>query len=115
MTRSIRLTLFLSPILIIVIFLPAVARPAPAELLIAYGGHNETVAPLWVGVDRGLFTKHGVDPRVLQTRSGPIMMATLASGGAPLVWAAPTSAISAALGGMKLGCFAVGNDRFRAS
>jgi hypothetical protein len=39
------------------------------------------------------------------------MMATLASGGAPLVWAAPTSAISAALGGMKLGCFAVGNDR----
>ena len=37
--------------------------------------------------------------------------ATLVSGGAPLVWAAPTSAISAALGGMKLGCFAVGNDR----
>ncbi len=111
MTRSIRLSLYLVPILIIVIFLPAVARPAPAELLIAYGGHNETMAPLWVGVDRGLFTKHGVDPRVLQTRSGPIMMATLASGGAPLVWAAPTSAISAALGGMKLGCFAVGNDR----
>jgi ABC-type nitrate/sulfonate/bicarbonate transport system substrate-binding protein len=111
MTRSIRLSLFLSPILIIVIFLPAVARTAPAELLIAYGGHNETMAPLWGGVDRGLFRKHGVDPRVLQTRSGPIMMATLASGGAPLVWAAPTSAISAALGGMKLGCFAVGNDR----
>ena len=98
MTRSISLSLFRSPILIIVIFLPAVARPAPAELLIAYGGHNETMAPLWVGVDRGLFTKHGVDPGVLQTRSGPIMMATLASGGAPLVWAAPTSAISAALG-----------------
>ena len=111
MIMSIRLRLFLAPILIIVIFLPAAARPASGELLIAYGGHNETMAPLWVGVDRGLFRKHGVDPRVLQTRSGPIMMATLASGGAPLVWAAPTSAISAALGGMKLGCFAVGNDR----
>jgi hypothetical protein len=27
-----------------------------------------------------LFRKHGLDSRVLQTRSGPIMMATLASG-----------------------------------
>jgi ABC-type nitrate/sulfonate/bicarbonate transport system substrate-binding protein len=93
------------------IFLPVPARPASGELLVAYGGHNETMVPMWVGVDRGLFRKHGVDLRVLQTRSGPIMMATLASGGAPLVWAAPTSAISATLGGMNLGCFAVGNDR----
>jgi ABC-type nitrate/sulfonate/bicarbonate transport system substrate-binding protein len=107
---SIRLRLLLTPILIM-IFLPVPARPASGELLVAYGGHNETMAPMWVGVDRGLFRKHGVDLRVLQTRSGPIMMATLASGGAPLVWAAPTSAISATLGGMKLGCFAVGNDR----
>ena len=111
MTRSIRLSLFSLSDIDHRDFLPAVARPAPAELLIAYGGHNETVAPLWLGVDRGLFTKHDVYPRVLQTRSGPIMMATLASSGAPLVWAAPSSAISAALGEMKLGCFAVGNDR----
>jgi ABC-type nitrate/sulfonate/bicarbonate transport system substrate-binding protein len=107
---SIRFRLLLITILIM-IFLPVLARAALGELLAAYGGHNETMAPMWVGVDRGLFRKHGVDPRVLQTRSGPIMMATLASGGAPLVWAAPTSAISATLGGMKLGCFAVGNDR----
>jgi ABC-type nitrate/sulfonate/bicarbonate transport system substrate-binding protein len=111
MTMSIRLRLFLVQIVMMVIFLQPEASPASGELLVAYGGHNETMAPMWVGVDRGLFKKHGVDPRVLQTRSGPIMMATLASGGAPLVWAAPTSAISAALGGMKLGCFAVGNDR----
>lgn len=111
MSRSTRRHLFLAAILIIALFLPPEGSPASGELLVAYGGHNETMAPMWVGVDRGLFRKHGVDPRVLQTRSGPIMMATLASGGAPLVWAAPTSAISAALGGMKLGCFAVGNDR----
>jgi ABC-type nitrate/sulfonate/bicarbonate transport system substrate-binding protein len=84
---------------------------AAAPLLIAYGGHNETMAPLWVGVEKGLFTKHGLDPKVLQTRSGPIMMATLASGGAPLVWAAPSSALSATVGGMKLGCFAVGSNK----
>ena len=85
--------------------------PAAGPLLIAYGGHNETMAPLWVGVEKGLFRKHGLDPRVLQTRSGPIMMATLASGGAPLVWAAPSSALSATVGGMKLGCFAVGSNK----
>ena len=80
-------------------------------LLIAYGGHNETMIPIWVGVDKGLFRKHGVDPRALQTRSGPIMMATLASGGAPLVWAAPSSALNTTVSGLKLGCFAVGNNR----
>jgi ABC-type nitrate/sulfonate/bicarbonate transport system substrate-binding protein len=84
---------------------------AADPLLIAYGGHNETMAPLWVGVEKGLFRKHGLDPRVLQTRSGPIMMATLTSGGAPLVWAAPSSALSATVGGMKLGCFAVGSNK----
>ncbi len=84
---------------------------AVGPLLIAYGGHNETMAPLWVGIEKGLFKKHGLDPRVLQTRSGPIMMATLASGGAPLVWAAPSSALSATVGGMKLGCFAVGSNK----
>jgi ABC-type nitrate/sulfonate/bicarbonate transport system substrate-binding protein len=84
---------------------------AAGPLLIAYGGHNETMAPIWVGIEKGLFRKHGVDPRALQTRSGPIMMATLASGDAPLVWAAPSSALNTSVSGMKLGCFAVGNNK----
>ena len=62
-------------------------------ILIAYGGFNETMAPLWVGVEKGLFRKYGIDAQVLQTRSGQIMMATLATGGASLVWAAPSSAL----------------------
>src|SRR3970282_2686937 len=84
---------------------------AAGPLLIAYGGHNETMVPLWVGIEKGIFRKYGVDPRVLQTRSGPIMMATLASGGVSLVGAAPGSAISTAVSGLKLTCFAVGNNR----
>ena len=80
-------------------------------VLIAYGGFNETVAPMWVGVERGLFKKYGADAHVLQTRSGPIMMATLASGGVPMVWAAPSSALNSSASGMKLGCFAAGNNR----
>jgi ABC-type nitrate/sulfonate/bicarbonate transport system substrate-binding protein len=38
-------------------------------------------------------------------------MATLASGGAPLVWAAPSSALNSTASGMKLGCFAAGNNK----
>jgi ABC-type nitrate/sulfonate/bicarbonate transport system substrate-binding protein len=97
-------------LLIFILVIPGYVGAA-GPLLIAYGGHNETMAPLWVGIEKGLFRKHGLDPRVLQTRSGPIMMATLASGGAPLVWAAPSSALSATVGGMKLGCFAVGSNK----
>jgi len=103
--------LSLVPALLTFIFVLTGYVYAAGPLLIAYGGHNETMAPLWVGIEKGLFRKHGLDPRVLQTRSGPIMMATLASGGAPLVWAAPSSALSATVGGMKLGCFAVGSNK----
>jgi ABC-type nitrate/sulfonate/bicarbonate transport system substrate-binding protein len=84
---------------------------AAGPVLIAYGGFNETMAPMWVGVEKGLFKKHGVDARVLQTRSGQIMMATLATGGASLAWAAPSSALNSSAGGMKVGCFAAGNNR----
>ena len=84
---------------------------AAGPLLIAYGGHNETMVPLWVGIEKGIFRKYGVDPRVLQTRSGPIMMSTLASGGVPLVWAAPSSALNSSVSGFKLTCFAAGNNR----
>jgi len=100
----------LASVLIGVFFLQSTASAA-GPLLIAYGGFNETMAPLWIGIERGLFRKHGVDVAVLQTRSGQIMMTTLATGGAPLVWAAPSSALSSSSAGMKLGCFAAGNNK----
>jgi len=105
------LRLLFSGSLFIVFPLFAVKAPAAGPLLIAYGGYNETMAPLWVGIERGLFKKYGADASVLQTRSGQIMMATLASGGAPLVWAAPSSALNSTASGMKLGCFAAGNNK----
>jgi ABC-type nitrate/sulfonate/bicarbonate transport system substrate-binding protein len=103
--------LFWSCSLFIVFSLLPAVMYAAGPVLIAYGGFNETMAPLWVGVEKGLFKKYGVDARVLQTRSGQIMMATLATGGASLVWAAPSSALSSSAGGMKLGCFAAGNNK----
>ena len=105
-----RLNELLKSIVVAVLATPVYAA-APSQMLTAYGGHNETMVPICVGTEKGLFRKYGVDLRALQTRSGPIMMATLASGGTPLVWAAPSSALSTTASGLKLGCFAVGNNR----
>jgi len=110
MTRRSRLAWFFISIVLATAAAPIYAA-APTPMLAAYGGHNETMVPIWVGAAKGLFRKYGVDLRALQTRSGPIMMATLASGGTPLVWAAPSSALSTTASGLKLGCFAVGNNR----
>lgn len=110
MIRRSRLAGFLISIVLAASAVPVHAA-APTPMLAAYGGHNETMVPIWVGAEKGLFRKYGVDLRALQTRSGPIMMATLASGGTPLVWAAPSSALSTTASGLKLGCFAVGNNR----
>jgi ABC-type nitrate/sulfonate/bicarbonate transport system substrate-binding protein len=110
MTRRSRLAGFLISIVLAASAAPVFAA-APTPMLAAYGGHNETMVPIWVGAEKGLFRKYGVDLHALQTRSGPIMMATLVSGGTPLVWAAPSSALSTTASGLKLGCFAVGNNR----
>lgn len=75
-------------------------------LLVAYAGHNETVAPMWVGIEKGLFKKHGLDVSMLQLRSGPIMMATLASGSVQVVYTASSSALNASSAGLKVSCVA---------
>jgi ABC-type nitrate/sulfonate/bicarbonate transport system substrate-binding protein len=108
--RSILRLLLFSGSILAAFALPGRSHAA-GPLLIAYGGHNETMAPIWVGIEKGIFLKYGVDPRALQTRSGPIMMSTLASGGVPLVWAAPSSALNSSVSGFKLTCFAAGNNR----
>ena len=103
--------LFTSALIALVLNSTNAPTATPTPMLVAYGGHNETMIPIWVGAERVLFRKNGIDLRALQTRSGPIMMATLASGGAPLVWAAPSSALSTTVSGLKLGCFNFGNNR----
>ena len=42
----------------------------------AYGGHNETIGPYWVAIDRGLYQKHGIDARLLQVRNAQILHIT---------------------------------------
>ena len=76
------------------------------KVLVAYGGHSESVAHMWVGIERGSFKKYGLDVQMLQVRSGPLIMATLASGSVHVIWTAPSSVLSAVSGGLKLSCVA---------
>ena len=76
------------------------------KVLVAYGGHSESVAHMWGGIEKGAFKKDGLDVGMLQVRSGPLIMATLASGSVHVIWTAPSSVLSAVSGGLKLSCVA---------
>jgi len=75
-------------------------------ILVAYAGQNETVGPMWVGVERGTFRKYGLDVRMVQLRNGSLSMATLANGQVQYNYGSPANALSAAGGGMRLQCVA---------
>jgi ABC-type nitrate/sulfonate/bicarbonate transport system substrate-binding protein len=69
---------------IIFYFLSVAPSGADEVVLMAYGGHNETIGPYWVAIDRGLYQKHGIDARLLQVRNAQISLAALVSGEVPI-------------------------------
>jgi NitT/TauT family transport system substrate-binding protein len=79
---------------------------ADDKINISYGGYNETVAPLWIGVDRGIFKKYGLDISVLQVRNGQVSLTALMSGDVQAFWPAISSVLSGVSGGAKIGCVA---------
>jgi NitT/TauT family transport system substrate-binding protein len=83
----------------------SVAR-AQDKLLISYGGHNETVGPMWVAADRGIFKRYNLDVNMLQVRNGQISLTAVMAGDVQAFWPAVSSVISGVSGGAKLGCVA---------
>src|SRR6476646_6304520 len=81
------------------------AQTSP-PVLVAYAGQNETVGPMWVGIEKGTFRKYGLDVRLVQMRNGSLSMATLSSGQVQYNYGSPGNALSAAVGGMKVQCVA---------
>ncbi len=73
---------------------------------IAHGVFNEKGAALWIGVERDLFRRHGVEVQVVHIRSGPQTVAALASGDIQVAYTIAGSALSAAVGGMDIALFA---------
>ncbi len=79
---------------------------AQEKILMSYGGHNETVGPMWVAVDRGLFKKYGLDVNMLQVRNGQVSLTALMAGDVQAFWPAVSSVLSGVSGGAKIGCIA---------
>jgi len=86
----------------------AAHSPAPAQdkLLISYGGHNETVGPMWVAADRGIFKRYNLDVNMLQVRNGQVSLTAVMAGDVQAFWPAVSSVIAGVSGGAKLGCVA---------
>ena len=82
------------------------AAPAQDKLLISYGGHNETVGPMWVAADKGIFKKYGLEVNMLQVRNGQVSLTALMAGDVQAFWPAVSSVISGVSGGAKIGCIA---------
>jgi ABC-type nitrate/sulfonate/bicarbonate transport system substrate-binding protein len=86
------------------------ATPASAQSLetfrVSYGGYNETAAPMWVGIDKGIFRKYGIDASMIQVRSGALSVAALLAKEVDAVWPAQSTILSTVFGGVKLGCIA---------
>jgi ABC-type nitrate/sulfonate/bicarbonate transport system substrate-binding protein len=72
----------------------------------AYGGHNETIGPYWVAIDKGLYQKHGIDARLLQVRNAQISLAALVSGEVPIFLPSVGNVLSGVSAGVKIGCVA---------
>src|SRR5204863_200750 len=67
---------------------------AQERILVSYGGHNETVGPLWVAADKGFFKKSGLDVSILQVRNGQVSLTALMSGDVHAFWTAVSSVLS---------------------
>jgi ABC-type nitrate/sulfonate/bicarbonate transport system substrate-binding protein len=99
-------TLFFGIVLAIAAACPPVFAQSSSPILVAYAGQNETVGPMWVGIEKGTFKKYGLDVRLVQMRTGALSMATLSSGQVQYNYGSPGNALSAAVGGIKLQCVA---------
>ena len=40
---------------------------AQESFRVSYGGYNETAAPMWVGIEKGIFKKYGIDASMIQS------------------------------------------------
>lgn len=84
----------------------AVCPPAEAQerFRVSYGGFNETATSMWVGIERGMFKKYGIDAQMVQVRNGALSVATLVAKEVEAVWPAQSTILSTVSGGIKLTC-----------
>ena len=81
------------------------------KVVISHSGMNARYAHLWVAQERGLFVKQGLDTDVIFVRSGPIQVASVASGDVQIGYAPGVTVLGAAAEGARLKIIAGFNNR----
>ena len=85
----------------ITILLTTTVRAQPlTNFLIANGTSGENPAALWVGVEQGLYRKHGLNLEVVYMRTGPLAVSALVSGDVQTVLTSSNAVLNIVAGGL---------------
>ena len=105
------LTIVLATLLIICRTPESLAASIQNRVAISHSGMNARYAHLWMAQERGFFTKYGIDTDVIFVRTGPIQVASVASGDVQIGYAPGVTVLSAAAEGARLKIIAGFNNR----
>ena len=81
------------------------------KVVISHSGMNARYAHLWIAQERGFFTKQGLNTDVIFVRSGPVQVASVASGDVQIGYAPGVTVLGAAAEGARLKIIAGFNNR----
>jgi ABC-type nitrate/sulfonate/bicarbonate transport system substrate-binding protein len=78
------------------------AASAATKVVVTNSAVNARVAPLWIARDQGFFKKYGTDTDLVLIRSGPLQVASLASGDSDVGYTGASTVLGAAGSGADL-------------
>lgn len=89
----------------------AFAAAAGKPLVVAHAAMNARVAPLWVAIERGFFSKYGIPAETIFIRQAPTLVAALTSGDIQVGYTGGTAVLGAAASGSDLKILAAFTNR----
>jgi NitT/TauT family transport system substrate-binding protein len=105
------LTFVLATLLVVVSCPGSQAPSVQNRVVISHSGMNARYAHLWMAQERGFFAKYGMDTDVIFVRTGPIQVASVASGDVQIGYAPGVTVLGAAAEGARLKIIAGFNNR----
>ena len=105
------LTLVLATLMVICRSPESQAASVQNRVVISHSGMNARYAHLWMAQERGFFAKYGMDTDVIFVRTGPIQVASVASGDVQIGYAPGVTVLGAAAEGARLKIIAGFNNR----
>ena len=105
------LTIVLATLMVICRCSDSEAAAVQNRVVISHSGMNARYAHLWMAQERGFFAKYGMDTDVIFVRTGPIQVASVASGDVQIGYAPGVTVLGASAEGARLKIIAGFNNR----